>query len=190
MIYDIFLIISRYNTYVMDPSFLSTCSTCCFILWILFWGVSTCHFIVRRLFSVHFWALVRGHHVQIIVLQGVWHLQFIDPQGGCTPPFYTIKWLVGPPPWKVTSIFIHIIPTCTSDFRSGRINYISLLANNQWTRFGFKFPIQPESTVITWERSNNPHIYDHFHVTKQFCPTSNPQSFSGFLRLVNYHNNL
>ena len=65
-----------------------------------FWGVSTCHFIVRRLFSVNFWILVRGHRVQIIVPQGGWHLQFIDPQGGWHSPFYTIKWQVGPPPEK------------------------------------------------------------------------------------------
>ena len=97
MIYDLFLIISRYNKYVMDPSCLSTCSTWCFIIWILFGGVSTCHFIVRRFFSVNFWTLVRGHRVQIIVPQGGWHLQFIDPQGGWHPPFYIIKWQVGPP---------------------------------------------------------------------------------------------
>ena len=107
MIYDLFLITSRSNKYVMDPSCLSTCSTCCFIIWILFGGVSTCHFIVRRLFSVNFWILVRGHRVQIIVPQGGWHLQFIDPQGGWHPPFYTIKWQVGPP-WKVTPIYIYI----------------------------------------------------------------------------------
>ena len=120
MIYDLFLIISRSNKYVMDPSCLSTCSTCCFIIWILFGGVSTCHFIVRRLFSVNFWTLVRGHRVQIIVPQGGWHLQFIDPQGGWHPPFYTIKWQVGPPPWKVTPI---------SSSSSSLFNYIlSLLA--------------------------------------------------------------
>ena len=46
-----------------------------------FRGVSTCHFIVRRFFSVNFWTLVRGHRVQIVVPQGGW-----QPPSNYRPP--------------------------------------------------------------------------------------------------------
>ena len=95
MIYDLFLITSMSwipHVYRHVQHAVS--------LYEFFLGGQHLPFYSQKAFSVNFWTLVRGHRVQIIVPQGGWHLQFIDPQGGWHPPFYIIKWQVGPPPEK------------------------------------------------------------------------------------------